>query len=298
MNYGKGSNPQTKTSETIRLRLDDAWDFKFSPSFKAPLVVDASSFGPSLRFITKKRSIESFFGEFRDKFCPFIMSGSGDFHHLTPLFVRQIKENFAIVSFDNHPDWDVRPPYWSCGAWVNRALENPLIQKVAVWGCGSFECTFPWRLLGNRLACRSDRLWIAPWQSEGKDYPSWLHPVLSGNWQTHFTRFVESIRSLPVYVTVDLDCLSEEESVTNWENGRYAVSDIVWALTLLRQNVRIIGGDLCGALSTSRYGSRFQSVAGRFDHPRPRAVSEEARRTINMRALESIWPCLIGESLS
>jgi arginase family enzyme len=285
-----------RTRETVWLQFDDAWDFGFPPSFNAPVRVDASSVGPSLRFITNKRTIETFFSRFQDQFRPFILSGSGDFHHLTAVFVRQIKEALAIVSFDNHPDWDIRPPYWSCGAWVNRALENPLVQKVAVWGCGSFECTFPWRLLGNQSGCRSGRLRIAPWQREGKEYPSWLHPIVPANWRADFANFVESIRHLPVYVTVDLDCLDEEESVTNWENGRFAVSDVVWAITILRQKVRIIGGDLCGAISTSRYSSGFQSLAGRFDHPRPRSVTEDARRTINLRALEAIWPCLVGES--
>jgi hypothetical protein len=290
------STSSRETPETVWLQFDDAWDFGFSPSFNAPYRLDASSVGPSLRFITKARTIEAFFARFQNQFRPFTLSGSGDFHHLTAVFVRQVKEAFAIVSFDNHPDWDVRPPYWSCGAWVNRALENPLVRKVAVWGCGSFECTFPWRLLGNQSGCRSGRLWIAPWQRDGKVYPSWLHPIVSGDWRANFTDFVESIQHLPVYLTVDLDCLREEESVTNWENGQFAVSDVVWALTLLRQNVRIIGGDLCGAISTTRYGSGFQSLAGRFDHPRPRTVTEDARREINLRALEAIWPALVGES--
>jgi len=285
-----------RTPETVWLQFDDAWDFGFSPSFNAPVRVDASAVGPSLRFITKQRTIDAFFSTFQDYFRPFTLSGSGDFHHLTAVFVRQIKEAFAIVSFDNHPDWDIRPPDWSCGAWVNRALENPLVQKVAVWGCGSFECTLPWRLLGNRSSCRSGRLWIAPWQREGNKYPSWLHPVMFTNWRANFANFVESIRHLPVYVTVDLDCLGDEESVTNWENGQFAVADVVWAIARLRQTVRIIGGDLCGARSTFRYGSGFQALASRFDHPRPRFVTEDSWRKINLRALEAIWPCLAGES--
>ena len=109
-----------------------------------------------------------------------------------------------------------------------------------------------------------------------------------------FAQFVESIR-IPVYVTVDLDCLSDNDAVTNWENGRFALSDLVWAISLLRQKVRIVGGDLCGAFSPMRYGSRFQTLAGRFDHPRQRCVTETKRLTVNLRALEIIWPRLVGE---
>jgi hypothetical protein len=136
---------------------------------------------------------------------------------------------------------------------------------------------------------------VAPWQSEGKNYPTWLHPISAANWRAAFAQFVDSIRTPALYVTVDLDSLVESDAVTNWENGRFSLPDLVWAIGLLRQKVRIVGGDLCGAFSPMRYGSRFQALAGRFDHPRPRSVSEEERRTINLRALKTIWPHLAGE---
>jgi hypothetical protein len=291
-----GLNLGHEPPETAWFAFDEAWSFANSPSFKAPARVDALAVGRSLRFIATKRAVESFYAEFGEQFRPFILSGSGDFHHLTAVFARQIREPFTILSFDNHPDWDVRPPHWSCGAWVNRALENPLVRQVAVWGCGSFECGFPWRLLGNRPACRSGRLWVAPWRSEGKNYPSWLHPISPSEWRPAFAQFVESILTPTIYVTVDLDCLGESDAITNWENGRFALSDLVWAITLLRQKVRIVGGDLCGAFSPMQYGSWFQSLAGQFDHPRPRSVPEKERRSVNLRALETIWPILIGQT--
>jgi hypothetical protein len=294
MSYGRSLNSRQETPQTVWLAVDEAWNFENLSSFKLPSRVDALAAGPSLRFISTKRAVESFYVEFGRYFRPFILSGSGDFHHLTAVFTRQIKEPFTILSFDNHPDWDIRPPHWSCGAWVNRALENPLVQQVAVWGCGSFECGFPWRLLGNRPACRSGRLRVSPWQS-GKSFPSWLHPISPADWRLSFAQYVESIVAPTIYVTVDLDCLGESDAVTNWENGRFALSDLVWAITLLRQKVRLVGGDLCGAFSPMRYGSGFQSLAGRFDHPRQRSVTETQRQLVNQRALETIWPLLIGE---
>jgi arginase family enzyme len=289
----KELNSSQAMSNTVWLAFDDAWDFEGSPSFTVPARVDALAVGPSLRFITNKRGVESFYAKFSRHFRPFILSGSGDFHHLTAIYVRQVKEPFTILSFDNHPDWDVRPPHWSCGAWVNRALENPLVQQAAVWGCGSFECGLPWRLLGNRSACCSNRLWVAPWRSEGRNYPCWLHPISASDWRVAFAQFVETIRN-PIYVTVDLDCLGCTDAITNWENGRFALCDLVWAITLLRQKLQIVGGDLCGAFSPARYRSRFQALAGRFDHPRQRIVPEKERRSVNRRALETIWPHLVG----
>jgi arginase family enzyme len=293
-------NPDSSrgAARTVWLALDDAWDFGETSSFQPPVRVDAREIGPSLRFITSKRSIERFYQKFGESLRPFILSGSGDFHHLTAIFLRQVKEPFVVLSFDNHPDWDIRPPFWSCGAWVNRALENPLVQQIAVWGCGSFECRLPWRLLGNRSACRSGRLRVALWRSEGYDYPSWLQAMSTLDWRAAFARYVESLGAFPVYVTVDLDSLRESDAITNWENGRFSLSDIVWAINLLRQKSQIIGGDLCGAFSPARYASRFQAFAGRFDHPRQRSVSAGERRAVNLHALKVIWPSLIGERLS
>jgi hypothetical protein len=279
---------------TVWLAFDDAWDFGDAQSLEPPARVDAREVGPSLRFIASKRAIEHFYGIFRESLRPFILSGSGDFHHLTAIFIRQVKEPFVILSFDNHPDWDIRPPFWSCGAWVNRALENPLVQQVAVWGCGSFECRFPWRLLGNRSACRSGRLRVAPWRAEGDDYPSWLHPVSTLDWRPAFARYIESMGTYPVYVTVDLDSLEESDAITNWENGRFSLADVVWAIGLLRRKSQVIGGDLCGAFSPPEYASWFQGLAGRFDHPRQRSVSDGERRAVNLHALKEIWPTLIG----
>jgi hypothetical protein len=134
---------------------------------------------------------------------------------------------------------------------------------------------------------------VAPWRIEGKSYPSWLYPISATTWRAAFAEFVDTLRVPAIYVTVDLDCLEEGDALTNWESGRFVLDDLVWALALLRQKVRIVGGDLCGAFSATRYGSRFQRLAGRFDHPRQRLVTDQERCLVNGRALETIWPRLI-----
>jgi arginase family enzyme len=272
------------------------WFVLDNPGSTGPILldrIDARQIGKSLRFITSKKIIEKFENEFGRFFRPFTLSGSGDFHHLSAIYVRQFKEPLAIVSFDNHPDWDIRPPHWSCGAWVNRALENELIQQIAVWGCGSFECRWPWRLLGNHRACRSGRLVVRPWRHEQTDYPEWLQPISRAEWQESFKRFAAALPSR-VYVTVDLDCLVSTDAVTNWESGQFSTNDVVWAIQCLREHSTLMGGDLCGVYSPQEYGSGFQRLAGRFDHPpQPHIPSNEIQR-INERAIGQIWPVLIG----
>jgi arginase family enzyme len=277
---------------SVWLAVDDAWDFLSEQSGSLPPRINAVQAGKSLRFLTSKPRIEQFYRDYGREFRPYTLSGSGDFHHLTALLVRQFSNPFVIVSFDNHPDWDIRPPHWCCGAWINRALENPLVERIAVWGCGSFECLFPGRLLGNSRACKRGRLKVVPWAKENRKYPVWLSPMTSASWREKFTHFAKAIAASDVYVTIDLDCLVESEAVTNWENGSYSISEISWAINQLRKRTNIVGGDLCGASSSPRFAGWFQRFASKIDHPKDRRISVSEQQSINREVFSSIWPAL------
>lgn len=277
-------------AKAIHLNLDNAW-----PAEAVPFATrDMASWGPQLRFSAPSRLLEEFYLEAQKELTPFVLYGSGDFHHLSALWVRQVAEPFVLVSFDNHPDWDVRPPRWCCGGWINRALEHPHIKKVSVWGCGNFECWWPGRLFGNRRAEREGRLEIRPWADNrppsGQDRPG---AILRGNWRERFTEFVQALEGSSLYVTIDLDCLRAEEAVTNWESGQFTVEDLAWALTQLRSSsARIVGGDICGAFSPPVYARLKQRFAARMDHPKLPSQDLEAARKINLRAFETLWPIL------
>ena len=84
------------------------------------------------------------------------------------------------------------------------------------------------------------------------------------------------------------------EAVTNWENGLFTAADVAWAIGRLREQCRVIGGDLCGAYSPPVYARRRQRFAGNWDHPKlPPSDPAVASRT-NRTALETIWPAMIG----
>jgi arginase family enzyme len=276
-------------AKALHLNLDKAWPAD------ALLVetLDATSWGPSLRFSAPARLIEDFYRETGGKLPRFLVYGSGDFHHLTALWVRQVAEPFVLVSFDNHPDWDVRPPRWCCGGWVNRALELPHVRKVSVWGCGNFECWWPGRLFGNRRAEREGRLEINRW-AEGRPPSAQTRrgAILRGNWRERFASFAQALAGANVYVTIDLDCLRAEEAVTNWENGRFTVEDIAWGLTQLRSSARIVGGDICGAFSRPVYARLKQRFAAEMDHPKLPARDLAAATKTNLHAFETLWPLL------
>ena len=275
-------------SKAIHLNLDNAW----SPAAIPLATRDVTSWGPQLRFSAPSKLIDEFYREAPSE--PFVLYGSGDFHHLTALWLRQITEPFVLVSFDNHPDWDIRPPRWCCGGWLNRALEHPHLRKIFVWGCGNFECWWPGRLFGNRRAEREGRLEIHPW-ADGRAVSDQTRPdvILPANWRERFMRSVQELGASNLYVTIDLDCLRAEEAVTNWENGRFGVDDVAWAISQLRASgARILGGDICGAYSTPVYARAKQRFAAKMDHPKLPHRDPDTVTKVNLRAFETLWPIL------
>jgi len=276
----------------LHLNLDNGWQDE-------PLglpVVDARAWGPRLRFSAPPRVVAEFYREHETNLAsPFLLYGSGDFHYLTALRLRRIAGPIVLVSFDNHPDWDVRPPKWGCGGWVNRALELSNVRRVSVWGCGNFECWWPHQIFGNRRAERSGVLEVRPW-ADGRPPKDRQRrgAILRDNWRQHFEQFVKTIGGQNIYITIDLDCLCASEAVTNWEPGRFTISDLEWALGKLREPSRIIGGDICGAYSPPKYARFKQRVAAEFDHPKMQLPAGDQMREINLSALERLWPLLSG----
>ncbi len=256
-------------------------------------ILDARAWGPQLRFSARPRLIEEFYREFESRLAPFLLYGSGDFHHLSALWIRRVAQPVIVISFDNHPDWDIRPPKWGCGGWVNRALELPHVQRLSVWGCGNFECWWPHQIFGNRRVERTGKLEVHPW-ADDRPMKARQRPgaILRENWRDHFEFFLSDLRGANVYVTIDLDCLRAEEAVTNWESGRFAIVDLVWALEKLRAICRVVGGDICGAFSEPTYARWKQRFASEFDHPKLARPSAGEIRKINFTALEELWPFL------
>jgi hypothetical protein len=278
------------TNGALHLNLDNAWR---DEPFGLP-VADARAWGPRLRFSAPPRVVDEFYLKHEANLAErFLLYGSGDFHYLTALRLRRIVEPIVLVSFDNHPDWDVRPPRWCCGGWVNRAFEFSHVQHVAVWGCGNFECWWPHQIFGNRRAERMGVLEVHPW-ADGRPMKDRQRrgAILREDWRRKFENFVASLGGTDLYITVDLDCLRAEEAVTNWESGRFDIGDVVWALKKLRERLRLIGGDICGGYSEPTYARWKQKFASEMDHPKlSRPSPEEIRRT-NFAALERLWPVL------
>jgi arginase family enzyme len=267
----------------IHLNLDDAWDAN-------PLglrCVDARAWGPRVRYFAPARLLEAFAQEVLARLPPFVLYGSGDFHHLAGMLIGRVTQAVTVVSFDNHPDWDLRPPRWGCGGWVNRALEMPQVEHVSIWGCGNFELDWPARAFSNRRALREHRLSIHAWAERyGTATARRFDCMTRETWRGRFEAFARQVAGRPVYVTVDLDCLRAEEAATNWENGLFTAADVAWAIGRLKEVTTIVAGDMCGACSPPTLERWTQRFASWWDHPKL-AVPADARAR-NLAALKRI----------
>ncbi len=291
--------------------LDGAW----GKGPEGAAYVDARAWGARLRYCGLVREVETFWREMSGLgLGEYLLYGSGDFHYLAGVWVRGALGRVAargvqgeeagvhVVSFDNHPDWDVRPPRWACGGWVNRVLARPrrvagedtgtTVAGVSVWGCGNFELDWPGRVWRNRRALATGRLKVLGWEERiGKSARRMFGGISRGNWREKFGAFARGLKGSRVYVTVDMDCLRAEEAVTNWENGLFEAREVAEAIGMLHAEAEVVGGDLCGAWSRAGYARAGQRLAGWWDHPKVR-VDEERAREINAQALAVIWPAL------
>jgi arginase family enzyme len=265
------------------LDLDGAWP----PNVLELPTADLRALGPALRFCTTRRRIARYAESCAQFPARFRLFGSGDFHHLTAVHLSLVREPVVVVSFDNHPDWDRRPPLWQCGAWVNRALELDRVEQVRLWGCTSADARWPGSIFASASARRSGRL-----QAHLDD------PADGAAWRATFATFARRLAGLAIYVTVDLDCLAPAQMTTNWDAGSLSVESLAFALRMLRAHTRIVGGDVCGGWSEESYERRWQRFAARIDHPKLILPPHDEIISKNVRVLREVWPALTGEDHS
>src|SRR3981081_4214926 len=95
------------TTDCQIIDFDGAW-----PAGTAAISQTQSwrNWGPQLRYCAPTRLINTFWEEIESKMTPYTLYGSGDFHHLTGLWIRQVRETFILDSIYNHPESDQSAP--------------------------------------------------------------------------------------------------------------------------------------------------------------------------------------------
>ncbi len=227
--------------------------------------------------------------------------GSGDFHHITSLILDNFNEDISVISFDDHPDWDILPPEICCGSWVTRVLNRKNIKKVILVGPSSGDISPTLFRMGNYDSLKDDRLEIYPYQHKPtkvffKKIPENISiDVKRGffydeiHWQELKTKniaefFLHILHRLPtkkVYVTIDKDCLKAPYSLTNWAAGHLDLEELLLMLKFIKENTEIVGLDITGDHSPVKTEGFIRTVITAINHPRDMSAKGKTRSLID-----------------
>ncbi len=169
---------------------------------------------------------------------------SGNYHYLTKLFTRRIKEPYQLLIFDNHTDMQptMIPGLTSCGAWAAQVLEeDERLEKMVLLGPSQ-------QALGEIGAANREKLFCVSGEElertyltkENREFPACLRERLSPD--------------LPLYLSIDKDVLSEEYARTNWDQGNLPLPFLCNILSDICESYSVLGVDICGALPLSSPG--------------------------------------------
>lgn len=156
------------------------------------------------------------------RFADIAWIDTGDFHYLSKLRMELIREPFALALYDNHPD-DQEGAFdsdiLSCGNWVLAARRsNPFLKE-------DFRNPEP---SGGRF----------PWGGSPK------RSSLEGS----------SAEGLPLFISIDIDLLSEEYARTGWSQGSWSLDRLLRSLDALCKGRVIAGVDICGGITAAQGG--------------------------------------------
>lgn len=240
--------------------------------------------------------------------------GSGDFHHVTAMLLARAAEYageiFTVIHFDNHPDWVRFRGGMHCGSWVNRALAIPEVEKVITAGVCSADLQHPEWKGANLDSMRSGKLELFAYEQRPStvsgnygDGPGYHQEGRRLYWsciaKTGVEEFAKTLFSRiwtdAIYITVDKDVLSASEAVTNWDQGRMSLDDILRLVRELGSRHRLIGADVIGDYSPIAYAGGFWPVLKKrgesfIEQPRVRLAQEiitARNEAANLRLLET-----------
>ncbi len=195
--------------------------------------------------------------EIRKRIIPFGPQGlhfldSGNYHYLTKLWLELIEVPFELLVFDHHTDMQ-RPAFGgilSCGGWIREALEtNDNLKHVILVGPpqSAMEETKK-ELAENGKELIGKMTWISEEEFlQNVEKTDWIQK-LCGQCAVVGTGNDEKI-SLPLYISIDKDVLSESEGKTNWDQGNVALDQVLHFIDVYMQQTpdrTLIGIDICG----------------------------------------------------
>ena len=157
---------------------------------------------------------------------PVVVNGSGNYHHLTYGICSSIPNQFGYVHFDRHDDLGgATQGYVTMAAFVAPMMFNTSAEDYIM--IGSYHDA------GKSIGFNS----IDSWKK----------------------RLPGLLAQLPddVYVSVDLDVLDPERFYSGYDAGTMLPSQLMYALDMIGENKKVVGGDICGYRGSSECSGRL-----------------------------------------
>jgi hypothetical protein len=217
--------------------------------------------------------LRSAVGELRKKFPAdkwLTFEGSGDFHQVAAVLIETLPDSarpVTLVVLDNHPDWFKAPEHFHCGAWVARTMHYPFVEKVILLGQDSSDIRgdqfrfVPFKELANgRLELhpleRQSAIVPGVWFSKVKGVAS-AHKCVRGTELKFETvrqqtaevmadKLARELSGKNVYISVDKDVLAGTEALTDWDQGRMTLSEMLVIINKIAGSANLVGMDVCG----------------------------------------------------
>lgn len=266
---------------TLLLHLDDA--LHLQPTFVDAALsvgareVDERRCGSAVRLWSRRESLDLLKPSIaRPAGAPasprLCFLGSGDFHHVSAMLIAEAAESFdgplTVIHIDNHPDWVNFDNGLHCGSWVNEVAEHPNVQKIITLGVCSDDLQTPERKGANLGNLANGKVELYPYDHlpsrVRRAYGESVSYIQSGGhliWSTmrkmglpaFSEHLLSRIFTSNVYITIDKDCLSLDDAITNWDQGRLRLSTVLELLSDIATRHRIVGADVIGDYSTPVY---------------------------------------------
>ncbi|SEF51464.1 agmatinase [Caloramator fervidus] len=147
--------------------------------------------------------------------------GSGDFHHLTYSIISNIPYEFSLIVFDNHCDYS-EVPYGtiSCGSWINQASYLKNISSIIILGVSKIS----YQSKSNKIYCIE----------YNKDFIN------------NSINLINKTVKSNVYISIDKDVLDQKYAITNWDQGKMKLDELLFILKYIKSKFKIIGLDISG----------------------------------------------------
>lgn len=302
--YSAGARQQRSAEEgrTVTARLPLILDFDGSVrGIARATVLPLQPWQEAIRFGCRWRDFQRLASRLTEQLpanygC--VLTGSGDYHHLSYLLLQRVTQPLQLIVCDNHPDTMRYPLGIHCGSWVWWASRLPQVSAIHVLGICSHDISWRhrWEIHAGPQLRRKLTYWSLDVSSRWLNWPGRRpDPHCFHDPDTLMAQFLSQLAPLPVYLSLDKDVLSPQVVTTNWDQGRLLPQHLIGLIRACRG--RLLGADITGEASAYRFQRRFKRWLCALDgqplaDPAQLAAWQWQHRQLNRLLLAEITPAL------